>query len=39
MMFNVHILRVQTYAKERKVLASTGFIEELDKMQLEYKLN
>ncbi|HRJ17010.1 MAG TPA: DNA polymerase III subunit alpha, partial [Saprospiraceae bacterium] len=32
-------LRVQTYARERKVLAAAAFIEELDKMQLEYRLN
>lgn len=32
-------LRVQTYAKERKVMAAAAFIEELDKMQLEYRLN
>ncbi len=32
-------IRVQTFAKERKVLAAAGFIEELDKMGVEYRLN
>ncbi|MBX2929362.1 MAG: DNA polymerase III subunit alpha [Saprospiraceae bacterium] len=32
-------LRVPAYAKERKVMAAAGFIEELEKMKLEYRLN
>ncbi len=32
-------LRVPAYAKERKVLAAAGFIEELDKMGVGFKLN
>ena len=32
-------LWVPTYAKERRVLAAAGFIEELEKMHLEFRLN
>jgi DNA polymerase III subunit alpha len=32
-------LRVPAYAKERKVMAAAGFIEELEKMKVEYRLN